>query len=849
MFDEILPSVTKPSRYLGTELNSVHKDPGEVDLRVGLVFPDLYDLGLANLGLHILYAILNDLPWCWAERAYAPAPDMEAALRGRGLPLFAWESKDPLASMDLIGFSMQSELTYTSALNIIDLAGIPLRTGNRDECHPLTFAGGHGTFNPEPMAPFMDFLVIGDGEDVIVEIAEAAREMRGKTRAEKLERFAEIEGVYVPALYPVETLPSGSVVPKQGAPTIAKRVVKDLDGARFPDNYIVPFTQLVHDRAGIEVMRGCTHGCRFCQAGMISRPVRERSLGAIDGLMEGILADTGYEEVSLLSLSTCDYSQVQALLERSAARAHPQRVAVSLPSLRLDTFSVELADAITGVRRSGLTFAPEAGTPRLRALINKCIDDDALIEVATQAFKRGWGHVKLYFMIGLPTERDEDVEAIADLCLRVLEAGRVVSKKARVFTGISTFVPKPFTPFQWAPQIDIDEVRRKHAILKKGLRRHPRIRFGRQEPQATFIEGLIARGDRRAADLIEAAFRNGARLDSSSEFLDFDAWRSAIEQTGFDAAAALRERALDERLPWDHIDVMISKAWLHREWQRAQSLAATSDCRHGDCSQCGLRERVPELCSEMTRVSRQSACAEAARPVDAPAEEAEPPAVQRLRFRIGRVDEARFLSHLELVNAWVRVLRRTRAPLSFSQGFHAHPKVTFATAPPVGEESEADYMDIVLKERVDPQALLEGIRATLPTGFRVYEAAETPLKAPSLMSAVAGFDYTLYSPADFAKVSERVAEILAAETVAVERKRRPSGRRKGKGPVTVNIRPAIRSLTARQESSGRVAVDFTTVAAEGTLAKPREIIQLLGLDPAKTRILKRATHLADDAQP
>jgi radical SAM family uncharacterized protein/radical SAM-linked protein len=844
LLNGVLPSVTKPSRYLGTEFNVVHKDPMTVALRVALAFPDLYDLGLGNLGLHILYTILNDLPWCWAERAYAPAPDMEAAMRNRGLPLFALESKEPLASMDMIGFSLQSELTYTSVLNMLDLAGLPLRSKDRNDRHPLVFAGGPGAFNPEPLAPFIDFFVIGDGEEAILDVAQTALAMRGLPCDERLAAFACIEGVYAPGLYPFETAPGGRILPNENAPKVARRVLKDLNAARFPARYIVPFTQLIHDRVGIEVLRGCTHGCRFCQGGMTTRPVRTRNLEAIGRIMEQTLSSTGYEEVSLLSLSTCDYPRIAALLEQSSKTAQAVNAAVSVPSLRLDTFSIELADAISHVRRSGLTFAPETASPRLRSVINKWFDDDALFEVVTEAFKRGWEHVKCYFMIGLPTETDEDVRAIADLCVSLLEKGRAITRRARIFTGVSTFVPKPFTPFQWAGQIGFEETQRRQRILEQGFRRHSGIKFGRHDPEASFIEGLLARADRRAADLIEAAFRHGARLDSSSEHINFKAWQDAIAETGYDVEGAFCERSPDERLPWDHIDVHIPKRWFHLEWQRALELAHTPDCRTGRCSGCGLRDIAPGLCSAMIDDAQRGVELDREKAVLKLPECVEPPALQRLRFRVGRTEEARFLSNLEWMSAWIRALRRAQAPLSHSQGFHAHPKVTFAAAPPVGEESEGDYMDVVLCARVKPGDLLDRVRATLPKGFHIYDVAEVPTNAPSLMSLVSGFDYTLVTQGDPGRLQTRIDELLAMEVINIERKGRPTGVRQSRETSVINIRPTLHILAVRSGVGSEVAIDFRTRQVDGKLAKPREIIALLGLDPATTRVLKRETHLS-----
>ena len=844
--NEILPLVQKPSRYLGTELNSTHKDLNDVDLRVALVFPDLYDLGLGNLGILILYAILNEKPWCWCERAYTPAPDMEAILRERGLPLFTNESKDSLAAMDLIGFTLQSELTYTNILNAIDLAGIPLRTKDRDESHPLTMAGGPSVFNPEPLAPFIDFFVVGEGEDAIVEIAELLRPMKLNTRREKLEALAKLEGVYVPELYPFETMPDGQILPKEDAPKIVKRTVQNLDGATFPVNYVVPYTQQVHDRVGLEVLRGCTQGCRFCQAGMVTRPVRERSLEKIDELMERTLAATGYEEVSLVSLSTCDFSRPRMLVEQAARRAAKDNVSVSLPSLRLDSFSVELADMVAGVRRSGLTFAPEAATPRLRALINKWIPDEDLLTMSSEAYKRGWNHVKTYFMIGLPTERDEDVEAIVDLCIRTLKLGRTFNPKAKVNTGVSTFVPKPFTPFQWAEQITLVEAYRRQGILERGFKGHSAIKFGRHEPETTFIEGLLTRADRRGADLLEAAWRNGARLESWSEHLNIDAWYKAIEQTNFDVKEQFRERDLNERLPWDHIDVLMPKQWFQEDYQRAMELQHAQDCRAGKCHLCGVIYRERELCKHMLKRQKQGRIDEQNWQPTPIEKYVEPEPVQRLRFRIGRTGEVRFLSHLEVMNAWVRALRRARAPLSYSQGFHAHPKITFATAAPVGEESIGDYMDVVLKEIVDPIELLGRVQATLATGFRAINVEEVPLKAPALMAACSGYAYSLTATAEGETVATRIAEIMDAGEILVERdvKVKDWKGRERREKKDIDIRPMIARLEITQSANHQTIIEFDTVIVGGRSARPREIVALLGLDSVSTQVLKRDTFLA-----
>jgi radical SAM family uncharacterized protein/radical SAM-linked protein len=843
---QILPCVQRASRYLGTELNTVHKDPAEVDLRVALAFPDLYDLGLGNLGLLILYRILNELPWCWAERAYAPGLDMEKALRERGLPLFANESKDSLAAMDLVGFTLQSELTYTSVLNMLDLAGIPLRSRDRDGTHPLVCAGGPSAFNPEPVAPFMDFIVVGDGEEVVVEIATLLREMKGAPRRDKLEALSKVPGIYVPECYPFEELPDGRMVPREDAPKIARRLVRDLDHAPFPVDYIVPFTPQVHDRVSLEVLRGCTHGCRFCQAGMVTRPVRERSLDTIDTLMSAALANTGYEEVSLISLSTCDYSAAQALVRQAAKRASEQDVSVSLPSLRLETFAVELADMVAGVRRTGLTVAPEAASPRLRAVINKWIPDEELLRIAEEAYKHGWNHVKTYFMIGLPTETDDDVAAIVNLCVRALDRGRAVNPKARVNTGVSTFVPKPFTPFQWAEQIGLEESYRRQRLLQEGFHKHSSIKFGRHDPRATLIEGMITRGDRRTADLLEAAWRHGARLDSWDEHLNWRAWQEAIEETGFDVADALRAREPEERLPWDHIDVLIPKQWFQDDWERAKALQHVPDCRQGTCNACGVTAHENDLCRAMIERSASGHGDEKAPPppLERPAE---PAPAQRLRFRIGRTGLARFLSNRELINVWIRALRRAGVPLAYSQGFHAHPKVQFACAPPVGEETVDDVMDVVLRETVAPEAVLARLQARLPQGIDAFDAREVPLKSPSLMSAATGFLYEVTAPGDAEAVSVQIQALLAASEIRVEKPEKPkTGRRRARRATEVDIRPMIAAIRLRQSEGNQVTVDVETRVIEGRFAQMRHVVPLLGLDPERAKVVKRATCLADE---
>lgn len=845
-FEKLLPQVEKPARYIGGEWNAVIKDPAQVDLRVCLAFPDLYELGLGNLGLHILYSILNDMDHVWAERTYLPGPDMEAQLRAHAMPLFMLESKTPALEADAIGFSLQSELTYVNVLKLLDLSGTPLMASERDDAMPLVFAGGPGAYNPEPLALFMDFFVVGDGEEVIVEVAQCLTALKTAGRRQKLEALAEIDGVYVPALYPVETREDGSILPRTDT-KIQARFAASLNAAHFPVRMITPFVQMVHDGVGVEVLRGCSHGCRFCQAGMITRPVRERDTSVVVDLLERTLADTGLDAATLLSLSTCDHSQIQQLVHEASSRVHGQQASLALPSLRLDRFSVALADHVAPMRRSGLTFAPEAGTPRLRAVINKDVSDDQLVALAEEAFRRGWQHIKAYFMIGLPTETDADIEAVAALCARVLEAGRHIRKHVMVRTGISTFVPKPFTPFQWAAQISLDETRARQQHLAGLFGKIGRgIKYGRHAPEASYIEGLLSRADRRAGALLLSVLRHGGGYETWSERLCFDAWHAAIAETGYDAVAALGERSADAPLPWDHIDAQVSKQALFEAWQQALTATHTPDCREGICNRCGANRRAALQCNEMQARAAAGRAAEDDIALTSDKTPETRDGVQRLCFRVGREGVLRFLSHLETAQAWIRALRRANVPLAYSQGFHAHPKVTFAAALPVGEESEAEMMDVILYEQRDPETVLYALREKSPPGLNVYEVEEVDLRATALMAAQSALEYNVYTDTPVDVMGQRIGELLHQPQWPVERmvkNRRGGGPKPGRKMILLDVRPLVTALRATPHAENGTCIHFATSMQENRLAKPKEILHLLKLDPLHTRIRKTATHL------
>lgn len=607
-FEQLLMSVQKPGRYSGGETGEVIKDKNAVDVRFAFCFPDTYEVGMSHLGMKILYSLFNNREDIWCERVFAPWIDFEKVMRENDIPLFALESRDSIKDFDFIGFTLQYELSYTNVLSMLELAKVPLKSADRTDFTPIVVAGGPCACNPEPLADFVDIFFLGDGERVDLEVIDLYKKYKknGGTKQDFLREAALIEGVYVPSLYDISYNSDGtiaSITPKGSAPDkITKRVERDLDSTFYPDKFVVPFIEIVHDRAVQEIFRGCIRGCRFCQAGYIYRPVREKSPDVINRQARALCDNTGYDEISLSSLSTSDYRHLEPLLDEMLDWTENSGVSLSLPSLRIDNFSEKLLKKINRVRKSGLTFAPEAGTQRLRDVINKNITEDEILNSCRTAFMGGYTSVKLYFMMGLPTETDEDIIGIADLAQKIVDLYYTLPQKPKgkavnVSISVANFVPKPFTPFQFEPQITREEMIRRQNLLKENIRSR-KITFNYHENKTSFLEGVFARGDRKLGAVIEAAYKKGCRFDGWDECFNLDAWLEAFDECGINPEFyCSRTRDYDELMPWDHLDYMITKEFLIKENKLAHTETTTPHCRQ-KCAGCGANKAGGGVCFE-----------------------------------------------------------------------------------------------------------------------------------------------------------------------------------------------------------------------------------------------------------
>jgi len=740
--ETILPHITRASRYLGCEINSIHKDLDHMAVKFLLAFPDVYEIGMSHLGFHILYHTLNSQQDVAAERVFAPWIDLEKLLRERDMSLFSLESRRPIVQFDIIGFSLQYELSYTNVLTMLDLGRIPLRAKDRNDQHPFIIGGGPCAFNPEPMAEFFDAFVIGEGEEVILEIITRFKEWKKAKRGREnfLEMLTTILGVYVPSKFRPIYQPDGEaagIMPlKSGYHNIKKRVINDLDHVYPPTTFIVPFTQIVHDHINLEVARGCTRGCRFCQAGMIYRPVRERSCLLVENSAEKALHATGWEEMSLLSLSTGDYTGIEDLLGDLIAQYSPDNISIAFPSLRAETIRSYWLHVLEGGRKHGFTIAPEAGTERLRRVINKSLNETEILETCLRVFSAGWRSMKLYFMIGLPTETREDLEGIVSLAQKIFSQARDVVKKSEVTISISTFIPKPHTPFQWLSMISGEEIKFRHKYLLSLLKKS-KIAFKWQDPESSILEGVIARGDRRLAHVIEEAFNNGARFDGWTELFHFPVWERAFQKMGLTMDFYLKQKNETDFFPWEHIETGVTKDFLWQEFLNAQQEQKTSDCRWDACNQCGVCDfkslyprMQPPKNKEITTFSARN---------EAKKEET----VRKVRLRFSKREEVRFLSHLEMARAFFRAARRATLPVKYSQGFHPQPRISFGPALPVGMESVGELVDIECKGDISVEAMITGLNQKLPQGITVLSGEEISLQTPAISDSLSEVSYRI----------------------------------------------------------------------------------------------------------
>jgi radical SAM family uncharacterized protein/radical SAM-linked protein len=735
MIEKLLHGIEKPGRYFGNEFNAYHKDFSETRTRFVLAFPDLYEVGMSHLGLQLLYHTLNRMSGVLADRVFAPWVDFEQRLREYSEPLRGLESQRPIGEFDFVGFSLQYELSYTNLLTVLDLAGIPFHSADRTADHPWIIAGGPCAFNPEPLADFLDFVVLGEAEQLLGELVQVFtdwREARG-SRQEFLAEVRNIPGIYVPAFFDISYQPDGTIAaiqPRYGDyRQVQKRLLLDLDAdSPIPEKPLVPLLGIVHDRLSLEIARGCTRGCRFCQAGFIYRPVRERHPQRVLQGAEQALACSGFEDLTLLSLSSGDYSQIHELLGAFMERFAAQKVAVSLPSLRVGTLTPELMELIRSVRKTGFTLAPEAGSERLRRTINKPVLNDDLLTTARSAFQYGWRVLKLYFMMGLPTETRTDLDELVELCLEIWRLAGQQKHKPAVNISVSTFVPKPHTPFQWLGQIPLPVIQENLDYLRNRMNRRG-LRLKWNEPGQSFLEAVFARGDRRLAATLLRAWELGARFDGWTEHFQEQLWMQAFQETGRDPHFyANRERGPAEILPWDHLSAGVTKEFLWKEYERALEEALTADCRWDHCSVCGICNHesiAPQLHREAVPVLSGTS----AEPVAAHANTS-----YLYRVHYAKRGDIRFVGQLEVSRCFARAIRRAALPAAFSKGFHPHLKLSFGEALPLGMESEVEELHLTLAENIAPERVLEELNRQLPPGLTVQAVArvEKRLTKPSL---------------------------------------------------------------------------------------------------------------------
>ncbi len=834
---ELLPFLPKPSHYLGNEINSVHRERDKISVHMGLAFPDLYEVGMSYLGQKILYKQVNDQPDFLAERVFAPSIEASRLLQEHGVPLCTLESDTPLKNLDILAFSLTHELCYTNILYILNLAGLPLLSRDRDETCPLVIAGGGAVFNAEPVADFFDLMVLGDGEKIIVHIGKAVRQAKifGLSRAEMLFRLKDLPGVYVPSFFEPDSRGLPGAV-HDDYKRIFKAVVRDLDDVAFPMDQLIPYGKIVHDRFSVEIARGCTRGCRFCQAGSIYRPVRERKVPDLVTIINEGLKLTGLEELSFMSLSAGDFSSLEQLFTESFARCQSEQVSISLPSLRAGSVNENLMTLMARIRHTQATLAPEAGTQRLRNVINKGITEGELLEHTETLFRLGWKGVKLYFMIGLPTETREDLEGIRNLCLKVLETGRFAGKRLQITASISPFVPKPHTPFQWERQDSLDETREKLGYLRELFRPHKKISLKWHIPEMSVLEGIFARGGRELSSILKNAFDQGQIFTSWSDHFQLKPWLEVIEQAGLNHEDYFRPRDEHKPLPWDHLDCGISKKHLLTEKKRAFQEKITVDCRYETCSKCGVcdqkgspsRLSCPEH-GQIKNILNLKHRDQEDKTREAVFEQRDLSA-RNFHYRIWyeKTGLSMYLSQLELQSLLERAMRRCSWPLSFSRGFRPAPLISFGRALSVGVASLTEWFNVFTRESMKEKEIINGLNKNLVSGMKVYMVESL---SPGRRQRQAGQEEFA---ADFF-VPENELQMLKDIWKSFEEKKEFVVQKKGKKRMTSRD---LRSLVkASSWSKTRLSL---TLSWENEYLSPLFVLQNIfqGVGPEKMLITK-----------
>ncbi len=824
--NDILQKVKKPARYTGGEFNSIKKDWDSVSCRMVLALPDVYEVGMSNLGLAILYGILNKRNDTLCERVYAVWTDFEEEMRAKNIPLFSLESKRAVKDFDFLGFSLQYEMIFTNVLNMLDLAKINLHAAERTIDEPFVIGGGPCVYNVEPMADFFDFFVIGEGEEILGEVAEKFIEWKsgGKIGGRRgfLKKLLSVAGIYVPSFYePIYDDKNfiGLKVLENAPQKIYKRVVKNMNDVATVEKPLVPFIDIVHNRAMLEIFRGCTRGCRFCQAGMCYRPARERTVENLKKTARRLIDVSGYDEMSLTSLSSADYSCLNRLVEELMEDFRNEKISFSLPSLRIDSFSIELADKLQAVRKSGLTFAPEAGTQRLRDVINKNVTEENLLQACGAAFEKGWKTIKLYFMMGLPTETDEDIAGIADLAQKVANLYRQIKKRRdiKITVSVSCFVPKPFTPFQWYGQISLEEFMRRQKILKS-LITDKAITYNYHDAKLSVLEGAIARGDRRLCKVIETAWRNGAKFDGWTDLFKFEAWQSAFESCGVDMKYfSERTRNIYEPLAWEHTSPGVNKNFLISEMEKSERGETTRDCRRTSCTGCGVCMNLGVKVIDYANDAENFSAEKNIKSLTPDTCNLTP---TKYRAQIRKGAEIAFLSHLEYMNVFMNALLRSKLPAAYSEGFNPHLKISFATALGVGVTSDCEYVDFELTQNIKSNEVMTRLNLHLPNGAEILRIRKIAGKVPALSAAIDFSRYEIFIDADFEETLKAAEMFNAAKEINFTRVT-PKHTRE------IEIKKYIAEPLKVSKVDGEILLTFgTKIFLDGTI-KPSEILQVL----------------------